>query len=130
MIHGVNPGNGVPSFGYALNASRNGGKMSLPVAPSSYIYSHFKHVSGFPAPEGARGVSINKLKILDVLIEQLSRIKKQDSLALGAPVSDERLDAMIEHYKTQIRQVKAASEIIPYIPAPAAQTGAIFSLTA
>jgi hypothetical protein len=128
MIHGVS-GNVVPSFGYAINASRSG-KMSLPVAPSSYIYSHFKHVSGFPAPEGARGVAITKLKILDVLIDQLSKLKKQDSLSLGAPVSEDRLDAMIEQYKTQIRQAKAASEIIPYIPAPAAQTGAIFSLTA
>jgi hypothetical protein len=104
--------------------------MSLPVAPSSYIYSHFKHVSGFPAPEGTRGVTINKLKILDTLIEQLGRIKKQDSLTPGAPVSDERLDALIEQYKTQIRQAKAASAAIPYIPAPAAQTGAVFSLTA
>jgi hypothetical protein len=104
--------------------------MSLPVAPSSYIYSHFKHVSGFPAPEGTRGVTITKLKILDVLIEQLGKLKKQDSLVPGAAVSEERLDALIEQYKTQIRQAKAASEIIPYIPAPAAPAGAIFSLTA
>jgi hypothetical protein len=129
MIHGVGQGNVVPSFGYALNAARSG-RMTLPVAPSSYIYSHFKHVSGFPAPEGTRGIAISKLKILDVLIEQLSKLKRQDSLSLGAPVSDERLDAMIEQYKTQIRQAKAASELIPYIPAPAAQTGAVFSLTA
>jgi hypothetical protein len=104
--------------------------MSLPVAPTSYIYSQFKHVSGFPAPEGTRGVAISKLKILDVLIEQLSKIKKQDSLSMGAQVSDERLDAMIEQYKTQIRQAKAVSEIIPYAPAPAARTGALFSITA
>ncbi|MDR1862358.1 MAG: hypothetical protein LBQ67_00400 [Treponema sp.] len=129
MIHGINPGSMVPSFGYALNVSRNG-RMSLPVAPTSYIYSQFKHVSGFPAPEGTRGVAISKLKILDVLIEQLSKIKKQDSLSMGAQVSDERLDAMIEQYKTQIRQAKAVSEIIPYAPAPAARTGALFSITA
>jgi predicted acylesterase/phospholipase RssA len=104
--------------------------MSLPVAPSSYIYSHFKHVSGTPAPEGTRGVAITKLKILDTLIEQLSKIKKQDSLALGAPLSDQQADALIEQYKTQIRQAKAASAAIPYIPSPAAQTGAVFSLTA
>jgi hypothetical protein len=104
--------------------------MSLPVAPSSYIYSHFKHVSGVPAPEGTSGVAITKLKILDTLIEQLSKIKKQDSLALGAQVSDQQVDALIEQYKTQIRQAKAASAAIPYIPAPAAQTGAVFSLTA
>jgi hypothetical protein len=103
--------------------------MSLPVAPSSYIYSHFKHISGVPAPEGVRGVTINKLKILDVLIEQLGQIKKRGDIDAG-PVSDDRIDALIEQYETQIRQAKAASAAMPYNPAPAAPLGAIFNLVA
>jgi hypothetical protein len=101
------------------------------VAPASVIYSHFKHVSGVPAPEGSRGVSISKLKILDVLIEQLSQVKRQgnDAHAMGAPVSDEHIDAMIDFYKTQIQQTKAASAAMPYIQAPSAQAGAVFSFT-
>jgi hypothetical protein len=76
-------------------------------------------------------VSISKLKILDVLIEQLSQVKKQgnEAHAMGAPVSDEHIDAMIDFYKTQIQQAKAASAAMPYIPSPSAQAGAIFSLT-
>jgi hypothetical protein len=105
--------------------------MSFPVAPASVIYSHFQHVSGVPAPEGSRGVSISKLKILDVLIEQLSQAKKQGSeaLAMGAPVSEEHIDAMIDFYKTQIQQAKAASAAMPYIQAPSAEAGAIFNFT-
>jgi hypothetical protein len=74
-------------------------------------------------------VSISKLKILDVLIEQLSQIKKQGNKTMGAPVSDEHIDAMIDFYKTQIQQAKAASTAMPYIQAPSAQAGAIFSLS-
>ncbi|MDR3167458.1 MAG: hypothetical protein LBT93_05895 [Treponema sp.] len=126
MIHRTLPSNALPSIGYAISVSR-GGRMSLPVSPANYIYSHFKHVSGVPAPEGVRGVAINKLKILDVLIEQLSQIKKRgDSTA----ASDDRIDALIEQYETQIRQAKAASVSMPYNPAPQAPVGAIFNLVA
>jgi hypothetical protein len=102
--------------------------MSLPVAPAMYIYSHFRHVSGTPAPEGTRGVAISKLKILDVLIEQLSHIKKQGTEApLSAEtVSAERIDALIEQYEQQIRSAQAAS--LAFAPMP--QTGAVFNLVA
>jgi hypothetical protein len=95
-----------------------------------YIYSHFRHVSGVPAPEGTRGVAINKLKILDVLIEQLGRIKKQGAAGpLGTEsVSDERLNALIEQYEQQIRSAQAASQAAAFSPAP--QTGAVLNLVA
>jgi hypothetical protein len=102
--------------------------MSLPVAPALYIYSHFRHVSGVPAPEGTRGVTINKLKILDVLIEQLGKIKKQGTSAGTEAIPDERIDALIDQYEQQIRSAQAASQSIAFSPAP--QAGAIFNLVA
>jgi hypothetical protein len=119
-----------PSIGYAITAARIG-KMSLPVSPSSYIYSHFEHVSGVPAPEGSRGVTITKLKILNVLIDQLSQIKKQPAPDnSGISPSDERIDALISQYEGQIKAARAANSVMPYIPAPAAPSGALFSLSA
>ena len=106
--------------------------MSLPVAPASYIYSHFKHVSGTPAPDGVRGVTVNKLKILDVLIEQRSQIKRQpppDSDAAFS-MSEEQINALIEQYENQIRQARAASTVMPYSPMPTAPAGAVFNLVA
>ena len=129
MIHGVLSNTVIPSFGYAIAASGRQGRMSLPVSPKAYIYSHFEHVSGVPAPEGSRGVAVSKLKLLDVLIDQLSLIKKRGNLSLGAEVPEGRLDAMIEIYKTQIAQARAASRAMPYLPAPPAPSGAVFSLT-
>ncbi|MDR3342943.1 MAG: hypothetical protein LBT14_09210 [Treponema sp.] len=117
-------------FSIGYNANTSGNKMAFPVSPANYIYSHFEHVSGVPAPEGVRGVAISKLKILDVLIEQLSKIKKQGEpvMGLGGPLSDDRIDALIEQYEHQIRQSKAVA--IPYMTVPEAPTGAVFNLVA
>jgi hypothetical protein len=109
--------------------------MSLPVAPSAYIYSHFEHVSGVPVPEGGRGVAISKLKILDTLIEQLNRLKKQPEPSWGAAgeTSEDRINALIEQYENQIRAAKAAGAALPYGPAASAvpaPLGAVFSLSA
>jgi hypothetical protein len=129
MIHGAVPTTALTSMGYAISASRNG-RMSLPVAPANYIYSHFKHVSGVPAPEGVRGVTIDKLKILDVLIERLSQMKKRPEMDIELSPSEERIDALIEQYRSQIRQTQATNTVIPYTPQTAAPAGMLFNLVA
>jgi hypothetical protein len=113
--------------------------MSLPVAPSAYIYSHFRHVSGTPAPEGVRGATISRLKILDTLIEQLARLKERPGPLRedAGGTSEERINALIEQYENQIRSafpagakgssVQASGAALPYSPA-AAPSGAVFSL--
>ena len=103
----------------------------MPVASSSYIYSHFKHVSGVPATDGENGVSINRLKIIDTLIEQISRMKKEPEPFDGDLELDweERVNTMIEQYQTQVRNIQAASGNNPYFPSAPA-TGAVFSISA
>ncbi|GHV36203.1 hypothetical protein AGMMS49546_01080 [Spirochaetia bacterium] len=130
MNYGAMSANIQPSIGFAISAS-GGGKMSLPVSPASYIYSHFKHVSGVPAPEGTQGVTISKLKILDVLIEQLSQMKKRTDIspAEAGSVSEDRINALIDQYEQQIRQASAASAVMPYNPSPM-PAGALLNLTA
>jgi hypothetical protein len=128
MNYGAIPSNVQPSIGYAISASGEG-RMSVPVSSASYIYSHFKHVSGVPAPEGTQGVTISKLKILDVLIEQLSRMKKRTDVspAEAGSVSEDRINALIDQYEQQIRQASAAG--IAY-PRPQMPAGALLNLTA
>jgi hypothetical protein len=77
-------------------------------------------------------VAITKLKILDVLIEQLGRIKKRGDSAIGAggPISEDRVDALIDQYENQLRQAKAASISMPYNPAPQIPAGAVLNLVA
>ena len=123
MIRGI-PNISVPNIGYPM---AQGAKMSLPVDPASLMYSHFEHVTGVVAPKGTQGVSITKLNLLDVLIGQLNQVKKGAFIA-GQGLPAENLDALIENYKSQIRQAKAASAAMPYIHSPSAQSGAVFSL--
>jgi hypothetical protein len=119
----------MPSLGYAITAVRSG-RTALPVSPASYIYSHFEHVSGVPAPEGTPGVAITKLKILDVLIDQLSQIKKQPAADIsGVSPPDDRLDALISRYEGQIKAARTANSAMPYIPAPPVPSGLLFSMT-
>jgi len=125
MNVGAIPHQAFPTMGYAITAS-SAGKASLPVAPGLVIYSHFKHVSGTPAPEGTQGVNISKLRILDTLIEQLSRMKKQAQTDFGNAegTDEERINALIEQYQKQIKAAQAVSVYTPAAPA----TGALFNI--
>ena len=127
MSIGAVSNNAFPSVGYAISAASSG-RMSLPVSPGLVIYSHFKHVSGTPAPEGTSGLNISKLKLLDTMIEQLSRMKKQPAAVPGAlDESDEkRINLLIEEYQ---KQIKAAQSAPIYTPA-APITGALFNIAA
>lgn len=127
MIYGSIRTNTFSSIGFAINASKNG-KMSVPVSSSNYIYSQFKHISGIRAPDGVRGVTINKIKILDSLIEHMQTKKLQEPATVS--VSDEYLNALIEQYKTQIRQTMLTSTASTYNTAPIIPTGMIFDLVA
>jgi hypothetical protein len=127
MNVGAVPHQAFPTFDLAINASRDG-RMSLPVAPGMVIYSHFRHVSGTPAPEGTTGVNISKLKILDTLIEQLNRIKKQAAMDanLAEETDENRINALIEQYQQQIKAAQSVSIYTPVAP----ETGALFNIAA
>jgi len=125
-----------PSVGYAISIAQSNGRASVPVSPSAYIYSQFEHVSGVPAPEGVRGINIDKLKILDTLIGQLSRMKQQpepaealESREIGLDLGNEkRINNLIEQYQNQVRTTQAANANNPYA-ASAPMVGAIFSIS-
>jgi len=125
MIRGV-PNISIPNLSYSMP---QGTKMSLPVDSASLIYSHFEHVSGIPVQNGTQGVSISKLNLLDVLIEQMNKVKGGSPVSVMAEeISGGSLDKLIEGYNNQIRQAKAASTIMPYIPSPGTPSGALFNL--
>ena len=119
MLRGIN-GLSVPSL-YTL---AQGGKTSLPVDPAAVIYSHFEHVSGIPAQNGLQGVSISKLNLLDVLIGRLN----QAPAPRKAVNPFDGIENAIESYRNLVRQAKANSDAMPYIPSPNARPGALFTL--
>jgi hypothetical protein len=135
MILGTASINSFPDISYALS-SYQVGRLAFPVSPSSYIYSNFKHVSGIPAENGEPGVPLTKLKILDVLIDQLSQIKRSASqiptkVQRDSISSDPRkIDALIEQYEKEIRTAIAESAAMPYKPHPSAPAGTLLNLVA
>ena len=116
-----------PTYGYAIAAAGNG-KASMPVSPSLVIYSQFKHIAGTPAPEGTQGVTISKLKILNTMIEQLERLKGQDSVSHDQidENDEKRINALIEQYHAQIKTAQNTSIYAPAAP----ETGALFNIAA
>ena len=133
MILGPTSASSIPNIGFAITASQ-GGKTAIPVAPSNYIYSQFEHVSGIPAPEGGKGVAINKLKILNVLIDQLIQMRNnpKPELIYGDFNSDERIDALIAQFEQQVQATKATSAhaSFPYNPKVSVPLGSIIDLLA
>jgi len=130
MNVGIVPYQAFPSFGLAITASQSG-RMAMPVSPSSYIYSQFKHVSGVPAPEGVKGVNINKLKIIDALIEQISKMKNMPEFSAidsEENISDKRINALIEQYNNQVKNIRAAGMNNPYAQV-SSLIGAVFSIS-
>jgi hypothetical protein len=117
----------IPSLSYTIAQY---GKMSLPVDPSSLIYSNFEHVSGIQAPEGTQGVSISKLNLLDVLAGIVSRINKTPAPQTPLNLSPaEGVDSIIENLGNQIRQAKNENEAMPYYPSPNAESGLLFNFS-
>lgn len=116
---------------YAFVAQSGGGRVTLPVAPSQVIYSNFAHVSGVMASPGEPVASIDRLKILDTLIDRLSRMKSEPLDAAERPegMSAERIDALIQQYGSELRS-KAVAPPAPYSYSAPVESGMLFSLAA
>ena len=113
---------------YSSYASHGaGGKLYVPVKKAVLIYSHFDHVSGVAAKAGQRGVSINKIQILNTLIDRLSTMKSEPRELITKPDNDQ-IDALIKNYQQQIKQVATQT---PYIIAGAKpESGMLFAIDA
>ena len=130
MMHGINNVY-LPSISqYAAQ----GGRMSLPVDSASLIYSHFKYVSGTPAPEGTHGHSISRLNLLDALIGRLNQLSNNDlSSATGYEDTQDHLatldlEALVDTYRLQYLEALSANAEMPYNPLPDPQMGGLLNI--
>jgi hypothetical protein len=119
------------TLAYAYGSRAATGRLNLPVSASEVIYANFEHVSGVAAPAGSGTMSIDSLKILDILIDRLESIKNQPLQSAEAPkdLSRGRVDALIEQYSAELHAA-ATAPARPYAPPPPAPTGMLFSLAA
>ncbi len=118
------------SFGM-VNSVISGDKMHIPVRADQFMFSQFKYVAGVRAQDG-QGVSVDKLKILNTLIDQLVSMQQkhiQPKITARGEMSDDQISALIKQYQDQIRTVTAAAENLDYKP-PMPQTGSLVNLVA
>ena len=116
----------IPAVEYSMV---HGSKTSLPVEPSSLVYSHFEHVSGIPAPQGSQGVSISKLHLLNVLIEHTNKLSNGRAIPMAlVGNSDNIISALAEGNRNLALQAKEASVTMPYIQSPSSSSGVLFSI--
>ncbi len=100
----------------SLSSSNNAGKLYIPVNKTALMYSHFEHVSGVAAGSGQNGVSINRLRILNSLIERVSALKNEKPATVKSLGSNE-IEKMIQAYqkemKTAMKNTYALSGVRP-----------------
>ena len=85
----------------SLSSSNNAGKLYVPVNKTALLYSHFEHVSGVAAGSGQNGVSINRLRILNSLIERVSALKNEKPATVKSLGSNE-IEKMIQAYQKEM----------------------------
>jgi hypothetical protein len=100
------------------------GRISLPVRRDQYLYSHLKNVSGFPTSDTGAGFPLSKLRTLDILIEQMKRLKGDDfselqKAGIGAgTLSEHAVNKLIEVYSRELHAaaVKTGRFFSGYVP--------------
>lgn len=83
--------------------SKNSGRISLPVSRGLTPYAQFKYVKGVPSHSSGSSVPINRLRVLNTLINSLvsSRSDAVESLN-PSKMSDESVKALIDQYSNQL----------------------------
>lgn len=119
------------NLGYSqISKASHSGKIGLPVASKAVLYSHFKHVQGYTSSDNSPTVPISKIRILNSLIENLTRMKGDSSLKNSITstekMSSEAASRLIDTYAKELHRVVAAAST----GFNASETGMLVSLTA
>lgn len=111
-------------------SSNNSGKIGLPVSSKAVLYSHYKHVQGYASKDNTQTVPISKIRILNNLIENLTRMKGDNSLrnSIGSTdtMSSDAATRLIDTYAKELHRVVTAAST----GFNATETGLVVSLTA
>ncbi|MDA3956394.1 hypothetical protein [Oceanispirochaeta sp.] len=104
------------------NMKPNSGRISLPVSRAQSPYAQFKYVQGVPTKSPGGSVSINRLRVLNTLINSI--VTRSENPGLHPEISkmsDESVKALIGQYSSQLHSALKAST--PYAAAGSAYTG-------
>jgi len=85
--------------------SRSGHRVSVPVQPAQTVFAQYRYISGVPAESGQRTVPLSRVQLLNALIDNLQRMKKDPAYAPESlDASPARTDALIKQYAQELHQ--------------------------
>ena len=109
------------TYSYSYASTHNAsGKVAIPVKPYMVIYSQLEHISGYADPKGSNSISLNKVYMLNTLIDKLSSSnvdsasKKIDTKGL----SEAQIDSMISDYQAKLQTQLSTAKTNPYAIMP------------
>jgi hypothetical protein len=113
-----------------ISARTNSGRINIPVSRAQSPYAQFKYVQGVPASSKGHAVPVNRLRILNNLIDSLVQLKESNTIQPKVShLSDEAIDAMITQYAGKLHDA-VSTPSIPYSPGLGYSTGSLVNLTA
>ena len=105
------------STGITLNAASyknllsSASSLYVPVKPSAVLYAQFDYVHGTAAGPNQEGVSLNRIKILNSLINQLASLRHKEAPEVDVDnLSDSSKDDLIREYQKQIQETISKAE--------------------
>jgi len=108
-----------------------GSSVALPVEANVLLYAHFKHISAVPAPAGTQGFSLERLRMLDNLIDRLVAANGHRAYVKDvAGLSANEMNHLITHYQDLLRRVSLQSSPAPYDAGRAPGPGVLLNFVA
>lgn len=110
--------------------SRSGSRVLVPVRPSQTVIAQYRYIAGTPAVNGQQTVPLPRIQLLNSLINNLKSRSQNSSIPPQQDFSQERTDALIKQYATELHQaMKAVPEAFGTLGG-SADAGMLFQVSA
>ena len=91
-------------FSHILKAGYSGGSLSVPVNDPTGISTRFKHITGVPLLLESSNVSYTRLRQLDMLIDQISKLKDRGMGIDFESFEPDQLQHIIDNLAYELRR--------------------------
>ncbi len=113
-----------------MSMRNSSGRISIPVSRVQSPYAQFKYVQGVPAATQGHAVPLNRLRVLNSLIDSLVSLKDGNvSRTNTSGLSDKAIDALIDQYAGKLHTA-ISSQAGPYTAGTPYTTGSLVNVTA
>jgi len=125
-VSAVNTLNRTVQLSSIIRAQYSPGRIALPV--NGGMYTRLKHVEGVPARGAGEGFPVSKLKMIDFLVDRLTRLRNEP-VETVRPANEAQAQQLINDYARELSTALRSAGTQPYT-AGIAESGVILDLVA